>query len=121
MEVTVQRLGGNLFEVRAEGHKVLVSFGTPVAYEDDAGRVYVTDVRFSATTARHLRQWLAGRKPATVVNQEALDFYLQGMTGDTRLRGRCLSPAVKTKGVSYAEYARGTGKALVPRGSRRAA
>lgn len=111
MNVKVQRLSGNLFEVRADGHAILVSFETPVAMQDDEGRVMRTNIRYSRSTERQLSEWLFGRNPARLVNQEVLDHYLTLAIGDKRLRGLATSirnpgfgPVIDTEKINYREY-----------------
>jgi hypothetical protein len=55
-----------------DGKTVLFSYSTPVAYYDTSGGFYRTSKKWSATTSRHINQWLKGAN-ATEVNQSVLD------------------------------------------------
>lgn len=52
----------NMTEVEIKpGVKILFSYKTPVAYHDfNNGVVYRTAKKWSATTTRHINQWLGG-------------------------------------------------------------
>jgi hypothetical protein len=53
------KLGEHEHELRNGSKRLLFSYETPVAsYE--FGRYYVTNKRFSKTTARHINKWLNG-------------------------------------------------------------
>jgi len=57
----IKSIGSNMTEMqRDDGTVVLFSYETPVAAEFDY-KLYKTNVKFSATTTRHINKWLAGR------------------------------------------------------------
>ena len=64
---------------------VLVSYNTPVAVQYDGGQAYHTQVKYSVTTSKHIRQWLAGRQNGGAVSQADIDAALVDLTGWTSL------------------------------------
>lgn len=54
------------------GNQILFSYSTPVAaYCPEKGFMH-TDIKYSATTSRHVNQWIGGAK-ATEVTQAEID------------------------------------------------
>jgi hypothetical protein len=72
--VKLRTLGPNQTEVTVGDKVIFFSYNTPVAM-DNAGRVSVTNKKWSVTTSRHINKWLADRGAADVqyVPQEQLD------------------------------------------------
>lgn len=54
-------LGPNQTEIEADSVIVFFSYNTPVAAEV-GGRAFITEFKHSATTSKHIKLWLAGRK-----------------------------------------------------------
>ena len=70
----LNQFGKNQTEVKHNGIKVFFSYKTPVAVEIDQPRqVYVTTEKFSATTTRHINNWLGGNQNVERVSQEEIE------------------------------------------------
>jgi hypothetical protein len=89
VSITV-KTGPNTREVRGQlddgrSVTVLVSYSTPVAVIVEGGQVYHNNERGSRTTARHISQWIAGRKNGGTVPQAEIDSFLNDLTGFNRI------------------------------------
>lgn len=72
----VQTLGKNKTVIGTTQHRIFVSYETPVAYQDlRTGEYFVTAQRWSNTTTRHVKEWLAGAG-AKVLPQDHFDKLL---------------------------------------------
>lgn len=72
----VKNIGSNKTEVETDKFRILVSYETPVAFEDkNTGDVFRTAKKWSVTTSKQINQWLDGRK-ALEVPQSTLDSLL---------------------------------------------
>jgi len=66
--------------IETDEYLVLVSYETPVAYElKETGACYRTSTKYSATTSRHINQFLDGRT-ATEVSQETVSNILEALS-----------------------------------------
>jgi hypothetical protein len=58
------KVGNNMEEgTTSEGHKVLYSYGTPVAAKIVGDTAYQTDKKWSTTTSSHIRKWAGSDLP----------------------------------------------------------
>jgi len=94
----IERLGNrNAVVITTASKAILISYKTPVAYRDlESGKYYVTDKRWSATTARHITLFLDDRK-AKVISQYEIDQVLDGdpnieVKPDGSIHGRNIEP-----------------------------
>lgn len=72
----VRNIESNQTEIEANGKLILVSYSTPVAAFVD-GKPYRTATKYSATTSRHINQWLgASREQSEEKPQEFFDNLL---------------------------------------------
>lgn len=73
----VEPIGSNMTQVTTRSHIVLVSYRTPVAFEDRcSGQCYRTTEKHSRTTSKHINKWLDGRQ-AEEVSQDVCDNLLE--------------------------------------------
>lgn len=78
----VKSLGANKTEIHlGDGSIVFVSYETPVAAFLPEKGYFRTKEKFSATTTRHINQWLEGVR-AESLSQETMDRLLQPRLGD---------------------------------------
>jgi hypothetical protein len=68
----IDKIGSNMSQLNLQGNRILISYKTPVAYQDKSGKFFKTDKKWSNTTSKHITKWLAG-SPATEVPQSFLD------------------------------------------------
>lgn len=74
--MNLEKIGNNVSILNVKGHKILISYQTPVAlYNDTDGHVYKTAKFWSRTTSKQINAWLVGitaeEKP-----QEYFDSFL---------------------------------------------
>jgi hypothetical protein len=72
----------NMTELELYGTKILFSYNTPVARIDRGELAYKTEKKWSATTTRHINQWLAQNMFHTLSTreQEYFDNWLENVT-----------------------------------------
>lgn len=74
----VKSLGNNKTELHLNnGTIIFFSYETPVAAYLCIGGFIKTDIKYSATTSKHINQWLAGAN-ARVVSQSDINELLGG-------------------------------------------
>ena len=74
---TKRALGRNKTEVTtSEGVLVLVSYQTPVAAKFANGEIWVTSIKYSQTTTKHINSW-TNYASAVSVKQQCLDRLLR--------------------------------------------
>lgn len=74
----IKNLKKNVTEVETKKYLILVSYSTPVAYQDKkTGKFYRTDEKFSVTTSKHINQWLEGVR-CLEVSQIQIEALLEG-------------------------------------------
>jgi len=72
----VRNIGSNLTEVETSEFLILVSYQTPVAFQDKkTGEFFKTDKKWSVTTSKQITKWLDGRN-ANLTPQSTLDGLL---------------------------------------------
>ena len=64
--------GSNSNELEINGRQVLFSYQTPVAGWDERG-AFRTDVKYSATTTKHINRYLGGADVGRTVPQSYID------------------------------------------------
>ena len=70
----LRKLGNNQTEIQTEQFDILVSYETPVAYYDKRADVYhKTEKKWSATTSRHISNWIPEGAACGVCGQRVLD------------------------------------------------
>lgn len=66
-----------MHEIERNGHTVLYSYSTPVAYHRDGQRPRLTDTYYSVTTTQHINYWLNhhdfSRENCVIVPQSEID------------------------------------------------
>lgn len=68
----VTPVASNMTEINTDKVRVLVSYETPVAYQDkETGLFYKTEKKWSVTTSRHINKWLDGQEA-----KEICQFFL---------------------------------------------
>lgn len=77
--MNLKKVKANLTELKLNDKIILVSYETPVAYQDRAtGVFYRTSKFWSSTTSRHINGFVGQGKFETV-SQESLDNLLNGV------------------------------------------
>jgi len=64
--------GSNSNELEINGRQVLFSYQTPVAGWDERG-AFRTEVKYSATTSKHINRYLGGKDVGRTVPQSYID------------------------------------------------
>ena len=73
----VRKIGSNMTELVIGHTRIMFSYSTPVAGQDDEG-LFRTDQRYSATTSRHINKYLEGKNKGRVVSQAWIDSLVGG-------------------------------------------
>ena len=97
----------NMVELEIAGNKILFSYNTPVAAIIHGGdRIVKTNKKWSATTTRHINEWLAlldqqgiGDTSAIPVDQSILDSLISD-NGGVKSQIKLNDAILKSRGVS---------------------
>ena len=71
----LRQLGSNMTECVIGHTRIMFSYSTPVAGQDDKG-LFRTAQHYSPTTSRHITKYLEGKNVGRVVTQEYINSLL---------------------------------------------
>lgn len=71
----LHQLGSNMTECVIGHTRIMFSYSTPVAGQDDKG-LFRTDQSYSSTTSRHINKYLGGKDVGRSVPQEYINNLL---------------------------------------------
>jgi hypothetical protein len=74
-----KRIGSNMIEICSDDNKfiILISYSTPVAaYDAETDMFYISLVRYSVTTQKHIKKWLDSKhfKSDRIIKVDPLFF-----------------------------------------------
>ena len=73
----VRNIGSNMTELAIGQTRIMFSYSTPVAGQDDEG-LFRTDQRYSNTTSRHINKYFGGKDVGRVVTEAYIDSLIGG-------------------------------------------
>ena len=73
----VRKIGSNMTELVLGHTRIMFSYSTPVAGQDDEG-LFRTAQSYSRTTSKHITQYLGGKDVGRVVPQAYIDSLVGG-------------------------------------------
>ena len=85
--MTLTPIKANMTELEIDGMRILFSYKTPVAVMHTDGYTYRTDKKWSATTSRHINQWISsnGLFGALFAKQEFFDTLCNNLLQEAKL------------------------------------
>lgn len=71
----LRKINDNCVEITGGSYSLLFSYATLVGVHKDGQGYYVSDVRYSSTTSKHINGWLGGAKK-NLVAQDVLESFV---------------------------------------------